>query len=50
MYKCNITQMKFKWEYFLTLYIIKGKKYKFVCTKLAFDQVTFDRMVMIFFY
>ena len=41
--------MKFKWEYFLTLYIIKGKKYKFVCAKLAIDQVTSDRLGMIFF-
>jgi hypothetical protein len=37
--------MKFKWEYFLTLYIIKGKKYKFVCAKLAIDQVTFVKEI-----
>ena len=29
---------------------IKRKKYKKVCAELAFVKVTFDRMVMIFFY
>jgi len=32
------------------LYNIKRKKYKTVCAELAFDKVTFDRMVMICFY
>jgi len=31
-----------------TLYNIKRKKYKTVCTELTFVKVTFDRMVMIF--
>ena len=33
-----------------TLYNIKRKKYKTVCAELAFTKVTFDRMVMIFFF
>jgi hypothetical protein len=32
------------------LYNIKRKKYKTVCAELAFAKVTFNRMVMIFFY
>jgi hypothetical protein len=32
------------------LYKIKIKKYKTVCAELAFAKVTFNRMVMIFFY
>jgi hypothetical protein len=33
-----------------TLYNIKRKKQKTVCAELAFPKVTFDRMVMHFFY
>jgi hypothetical protein len=32
------------------LYNIKRKKYKTDCAELAFAKVTFERMVMIFFY
>ena len=31
------------------LYNIKRKKYKTVCAELVFAEVTFDRMVMIFY-
>jgi hypothetical protein len=31
------------------LYNIRRKKYKTVCAELTFANVTFDRMVMIFF-
>jgi hypothetical protein len=32
------------------LYNIKRKKFKTVCADVVFAKVTFDRMVMIFFY
>jgi hypothetical protein len=32
------------------LHNIKRKKYKTICAELAFAKVTFDRLVMIFFY
>ena len=32
------------------LYNIKRKKFKTVCADVVFTKVTFDRMVMIFFY
>jgi hypothetical protein len=31
------------------LHNIKRKKYKTVCAELAFDKITFDRMVMVFY-
>ena len=34
----------------LYMYNLKRKKYKTVCAELALAKVTFDRMVIIFFY
>ena len=35
--------------FYMWMYNIKRKKYKTVCAELAFANVTFDRMVMIFY-